>query len=65
MNWHLPMHKVLGGLGGERVQAAGFAVYCNYFSKRKKDYTYKLIVVNSVFFFNICNILILFFEKCV
>ena len=48
MNWHLPMHKVFGGLGGERVQAAGFAAYCNYFSKRKKDYTYKLIVVNSV-----------------
>ena len=51
MNWHLPMHKVLGGLVEERVQAARCAAYCNYFSKRKKDYTYKLIVVNSVFFF--------------
>ena len=34
INWHIPMHKVFGGLRGERVRAARLPAYCNYLSKK-------------------------------
>ena len=36
LNWHLPMHKVLGGLGGKMIRVTGLEACCNYLFKKKK-----------------------------
>ena len=50
LNWHLLMHKVLQGLGGKMVRAAGLAACCNYFSKKKKIvYEYVLNLSKTIY----------------
>ena len=55
LNWHIPMHKVLGGLGGKMIRVTWLEACCNYLSQKKK----KKVVFNHIYhpYINVTQVL--------